>query len=79
MIYQVQSVAITGGRQTFEFDNEHEAKCKVRELKDFGSIFIVKFFVLVSGALLLTLHFGVKVFHERKLCIYIFAPIGNWW
>ncbi len=42
MIYQVQSVAITGGRQTFEFDNEHEAKCKVRELKDHGSIFIVK-------------------------------------
>ena len=42
MIYQVQSVSLYGGRMTWEFDNKHEAKCKVRELKDFGSMFIVK-------------------------------------
>jgi len=42
MIYQVQSVSMYGGRMTWEFDNEYDAKCKVRELKDFGSMFIVK-------------------------------------
>ncbi len=43
MIYQVISVSMFGGRMTWEFDNEHDAKCKVRELKDYGSMFIVKF------------------------------------
>tara|TARA_B100000214_G_C23664000_1_gene488788 strand:- start:391 stop:573 length:183 start_codon:yes stop_codon:yes gene_type:complete len=42
MIYQVRSVSVYGGTMTWEYDNEHEAKCKVRELKDFGSMFIVK-------------------------------------
>ena len=42
MIYQVQSVSMYGGRITWEFDKEHDAKCKVRELKDFGSMFLVK-------------------------------------
>ena len=31
-----------GGNMTWEFDNEHDAKCKVRELRDYGSMFIVK-------------------------------------
>ena len=43
MIYQVISVSVYGGRMTWEFDNEHDAKCKLRELKDYGSMFIVKF------------------------------------
>ncbi len=43
MIYQVISVSVYGGRMTWEFDNEHDAKCKVRELKDYGGMFIVKF------------------------------------
>ena len=42
MIYQVQSVSMYGGRVTWEFDNKHEALCKVRELKDFGRMFMVK-------------------------------------
>jgi hypothetical protein len=42
MIYQVRSVSVYGGTMTWEYDNEHDAKCKVRELKDFGSMFIVK-------------------------------------
>ena len=42
MIYQVRSVSLYGGIMTWEFDNLHEAQCKVRELKDFGSMFIVK-------------------------------------
>jgi len=42
MIYQVQSVSLYGGRMTWEFTDKHEAQCKVRELKDFGSMFIVK-------------------------------------
>ena len=42
MIYQVISVSLFGGNMTWEFDNEHDAKCKVRELRDYGSMFIVK-------------------------------------
>ena len=42
MIYQVISVSMFGGNMTWEFDNEHDAKCKVRELRDYGSMFIVK-------------------------------------
>lgn len=42
MMYQVQSVSVYGGGMTWEFDNKHEALCKVRELKDLGGMFIVK-------------------------------------
>jgi hypothetical protein len=43
MIYQVQSIDLRGGRVTWEYDNEHEAKCQVRKLKDeFGDMFIIK-------------------------------------
>lgn len=42
MIYQVQSVSLYGGRMTWNFTDKQEAKCKVRELKDYGSMFIVK-------------------------------------
>lgn len=49
MIYQVISVSVYGGRMTWEFDNEHDAKCKVRELKDYGSMFIVKIQTIESA------------------------------
>ncbi len=49
MIYQVQCVNLYGGINTWEFDNKHEAKCKVRELKDFGSMFIVKLIELEAA------------------------------
>jgi hypothetical protein len=49
MIYQVISVSVYGGRMTWEFDNEHDAKCKVRELKDYGSMFIVKIQAIESA------------------------------
>jgi hypothetical protein len=42
MIYQVQSLSVYGGSMTWEFDNKHDALCKVRELKDLGGMFIVK-------------------------------------
>ena len=42
MIYQVRSVSVYGGTMTWEYDNEHDSLCKVRELKDLGGMFIVK-------------------------------------
>jgi hypothetical protein len=42
MIYQVRSVSVYGGTMTWEYDNKHDALCKVRELKDLGGMFIVK-------------------------------------
>jgi hypothetical protein len=42
MRYQVISVSVYGGTIRYEFDNKHEALCKVRELKDYGDMFIVK-------------------------------------
>jgi|TARA_B100001094_G_C18160295_1_gene788897 hypothetical protein len=42
MIYQVQSTSVYGGTVTWQYDNEHDAKCKVRELKDLGGMFIVR-------------------------------------
>lgn len=46
MRYQVRSVSMFGGTMTWEFDTKHEALCKVRELKDYGGMFIVKLFEL---------------------------------
>ncbi len=42
MRYQVTSVSVYGGTIRYEFDNKHEALCKVRELKDHGDMFLVK-------------------------------------
>jgi hypothetical protein len=42
MRYQVTSVSVYGGTIRYEFDNKHEALCKVRELKDHGGMFLVK-------------------------------------
>jgi len=42
MKYQVQSLSLCGVSMNWEFDTKHEALCKVRELKDFGSMLIVK-------------------------------------
>ena len=42
MIYQVRSVSVYGGTMTWEYNNKHDALCKVRELKDLGGMFIVK-------------------------------------
>jgi len=42
MIYQVQSLSLYGVNMNWEFDNKHDALCKVRELKDLGGMFIVK-------------------------------------
>ena len=50
MIYQVQSVSMNGGRMTWEFDTKYEAKCKVRELKDFGGMFLVKLVEIETAA-----------------------------
>ena len=41
MIYQVISVSVYGEHDMGVY-NEYDAKCKVRELKDYGSMFIVK-------------------------------------
>jgi len=38
MRYQVISVSVYGGTIRYEFDNKHEALCKVRELKDHAEI-----------------------------------------
>ena len=42
MIYQVRCLSLYGVVETGDFDNEYEAKCKFRELKDFGSMLMVK-------------------------------------
>jgi hypothetical protein len=42
MRYLVRSLAMTGGSQTWRFDDKHEAMCKVRELKDAGGMFLVR-------------------------------------
>lgn len=41
-MYLVKSLAITGGSETWRFDNKHDALCKVRELKDTGGLFLVR-------------------------------------
>ena len=49
MKYQVQSISLSGPIITWEFDNLHDAKCKVRKLKDeFGDMFLVKLVELES-------------------------------
>ena len=51
MIYQVQSIDMRGGRVTWEYDNEHDAKCQVRKLKDeFGDMFIIKLVTITKQA-----------------------------
>ena len=47
MIYQVRSVSVYGGSMTWEVDNKHDALCKVRELKDYAGIFLVKLVELI--------------------------------
>tara|TARA_B100000579_G_C22774992_1_gene826096 strand:+ start:491 stop:649 length:159 start_codon:yes stop_codon:yes gene_type:complete len=42
MIYQVRSLSVYGGIQTWSFDSKQDALVKVRELKDFGDMFLVK-------------------------------------
>lgn len=42
MRYQVISVSVYGGTIRYEFEDKHEALCKVRELKDHGGMFLVK-------------------------------------
>lgn len=43
MIYQVRSTSVYGGVMTWEYDNEHDAKCQVRKLRDeFQDMFLIK-------------------------------------
>jgi hypothetical protein len=42
MIYEVISQSIFGGTMTWTFSDKHEAMCKVRELRDYGDMFLVK-------------------------------------
>ena len=42
MKYLVISTSVFGGTMTWEYEDEYQAKCKIRELKDYGSMFIVK-------------------------------------
>ena len=49
MIYEVHSVSVYGGSMIFEYDNKHDAKCKVRELKDLGGMFLVRVIELESS------------------------------
>ncbi len=49
MIYEVHSVSVYGGSMIFKYDNKHDAKCKVRELKDLGGMFLVRVIELESS------------------------------
>ena len=42
MIYQVRSLSVYGVVQTWSYDSKQDALVKVRELTDFGDMFLVK-------------------------------------